>query len=110
MGIGMWVRPEMAERGQRLAEGTVAWYVERGDGGPLSFEDTPLLIGVDPYGDTVFNWIQMTWQIPREIEYLRSKLTDDASVVMLDELARLVAFATEGPSEGAGRYLWFVGD
>lgn len=100
----------MAERGQRFAEAAVAWYVERGELGPLTYEDTPLLMAVDPYGDTVFNAFQMTRQLPREIEYLRSKLTDDDSVAMLDELARLIVVATESPSGGHGRCLWFIED
>lgn len=103
MPISMWVRKEMPEPGARLAEGTVAWKVPPGI---LNFRDTPLLVAVDPYGDTVFNHFQIERQLPREVEYLREQLTSSEAIEMLDELERLMAVATER----VHRYLWFIGD
>jgi hypothetical protein len=72
----------------------------------LNRRDTPLLIGVDPYGDTVFNRFQVEQQLPREVEYLRRELEGTTEGQMLDELERLMAVVTER----VHRYLWFVGD
>jgi len=93
----------MPERGERIDEGGVAWKVPQG---VLNERETPLLVAVDPYGDTVFNRFQVERQLPREVAYLREHLTGAESIKMLDELERLMALA----SERAHRYLWFVGD
>ena len=103
MPISMWVRKEMPERGERIDQGSVPWKVSQD---VLNLRDTPLLIGVDPYLDTVFNRYQIEHQLPREIGYLRAHLRDPDSAEMLDELERLMALATER----VHRYLWFVGD
>lgn len=103
MPVSMWVRDEMPERSERIAEGAVPWKVP---GGVLNLRDSPLLVAVDPYGDTVFNRFQIEQQLPREIAYLRQHLTSNADVAMLDELDRLADLATER----VHRYLWFVGD
>jgi hypothetical protein len=100
--ISMWVRQEMPERGDRIDEGSVAWKVPPG---VLNLRDTPLLVAVDPHGDTVFNRFQIRQQLPREIEYLRASLVSD-SQPMLDELERLMAVALDR----VHRYVWFVGD
>lgn len=99
----MWVRKEMPEAGARIEEGSVPWRVPDG---VLNFRDTPLLIAVDPYGDTVFNRFQIERQLPREVAYLRQPMTAAGQGDMLDELERLMALATER----VHRYLWFVGD
>lgn len=99
----MWVRKEMPERGHRLDEGSVPWRIPRS---VLNLRDTPLLVGVDPYGDTVFNRFQVEQQLPREVEYLRRELEGTTERQMLDELERLMAVVTER----VHRYLWFVGD
>jgi hypothetical protein len=99
----MWVRKEMPERGDRLDESSVPWKVPLG---VVNSQDTPLLVAVDPYGDTVFNRLQIERQLPPEIEYLRRELTNSDAGEMLDELERLMAVATER----VHRYLWFVGD
>jgi hypothetical protein len=104
MGISIWVRKEMAERGDRIDEsGWIAWKVPSG---VLNEADTPLLIGVDPYGNTVFNRMQIERQLPTEVRYLRGRLTDAEHIAMLDELERLMAVA----GETVHRYLWFIGD
>lgn len=54
----------------------------------------------------MFNRLQIERQLPREVAYLRHHLTDPAFVLMLDELERLMALATQRPH----RYLWFIGD
>ena len=102
MPITMWVRKEMPARGDRIDEGALAWKVPQG---VLNFRDTPLLVAVDPYGDTVFNRFQIERQLPREVEFLREHL-DLGSQPMLAELERLMAVATEH----VHRYLWFIGD
>ena len=61
-------------------------------GGVLNFRDTPLLLAVDPFGDTMFNRFPIERQLPREVAYLRQHTGLDE---MLDELERLMAFATE---------------
>ena len=99
----MWVRKEMPERGERLAEGNAAWTPPNH---LLNLRDTPLLVAVAPYGDTVFNGFQCKQQLPSEIAYLREHLHSDAETTMLDELERLIETATER----VHRYLWFVGD
>lgn len=104
MGCSMWVRKEMPERGDRIDDsGYIAWDVPSGI---LNLRDTPLLVAVDPYGDTVFNRFQIERQLPREVAYLRTRLTDPEQVAMLDELERLMTVATVK----VHRYLWFIGD
>ncbi|WP_156743779.1 hypothetical protein [Occultella aeris] len=100
--ISMWVRTEMPERGDRIDEGALTWTPSKE---AMNFSDTPLLIAVDAYGDTVFNRLQIKWQLPREVEFLRTRLGTDRQP-MLDELERLMAVATER----VHRYLWFIGD
>ena len=102
MAISMWVRKEMPDRGERLDEGAVPWKVPEG---LLNLRDTPLLVAVDPYGDTMFNRLQIERQLPREVEFVRSRLAADRQP-MVDELERLMGVATER----VHRYLWFVGD
>jgi len=101
--ISMWVREEMPDRGERLAEAVVAW---RPPAGLLNLRDTPLLVAVDPLGDTVFNRFQCERQLPREVAYLREHLHNEADVAMLDELDRLLDMI----KQGIHRYLWFIGD
>ena len=93
------------ERGERVDDsgGIGCWWVPPD---VLNVRDTPLLIAVDPYGDTVFNRLQIERQLPREVEYLRAQLTGAEAVAMLDELERLMAVARQR----VHRYLWFVGD
>lgn len=101
MGVTIRVR---RERGERVDDsGGIGWKVPPD---VLNVLDTPLLIAVDPYGDTVFNRLQIQRQLPREVEYLRAQLTGAEVVAMLDELERLMAVATQR----VHRYLWFVGD
>lgn len=71
MGISMSVRQHLLELGPSLDEGSVPWEVPRD---ALSIRDTPLLAGVDPYGYTVFNRVQIDDQLPREIAFLRHEL------------------------------------
>lgn len=104
MAISIWVRKEMAERGERIAEsGRITWRIPFE---VLNQNDTPLLIGVDPYGATVFNCLQIERQLPTEVEYLRRHLSDPEDTAMLDELERLMAVA----SQKVHRFLWFIGD
>jgi hypothetical protein len=86
-----------------MDEGAVPWKVPNG---VVNERDTPLLVSVDTYGDTVFNRLQVERQLPREVAFLRERLTGADSVEMLDELERLMTLATKG----VHRYLWFVGD
>jgi hypothetical protein len=104
VGISMWVRTESPEPGDRIDDsGWIAWKVPSG---VLNLRDTPLLVAVDPYGDTVFNRFQISNQLPRELQYLRGRMTDSESAAILDELERLMSVATEK----VHRYLWFIGD
>lgn len=72
----------------------------------LNVRDTPLLIAVIPWGDTVFNEYQCEGPLLREITYLRSRVDRPAHVLMIEELERLRTIV----SEGAHHYLWFIGD
>ncbi len=81
----------------------MAWRVP---GGILRTANTPLLLGIDPYGDTIFNRPQVEELLPREVAYLRSQLEDPAELRMLEELERLMGVATAR----VHRYLWFLGD
>ena len=65
----------------------------------------PLLAGVDPYGFTVFNRVQIDNQLPDEIEFMRARLTPERHR-MLNELDRLLALARQRTH----RYVWFQGD
>lgn len=102
MGISMSVRQHLLELGPSLDEGSVPWEVPRD---ALSIRDTPLLAGVDPYGYTVFNRVQIDDQLPREIAFLRHEL-DPTFHQALDELVRLIAVA----KMRVHRYVWFEGD
>lgn len=64
-----------------------------------------MLVGVDPFGYTVFNRVQIENQLPREAAFLRAELNSDVLAV-LDELERLIAVARQR----VHRYVWFVGD
>ena len=102
MAITMCVRQHLIELGPAVDEGVVAWEV------PQDFvyqSDTPLLAGVDPFGYTVFNRVQIERQLPSEVELMRARLTPELHP-MLDELDRLVAVA----KQRVHRYVWFVGD
>jgi hypothetical protein len=99
----MWVGEEMPERGERIAEGDVAWNPPNS---LLNLRETPLLVAVDPYGDTVFNRFQCEQQLPREIAYLAEHLHKGTDIAMLDELKSLMEIATTR----VHRYLWFIGD
>jgi hypothetical protein len=101
MPISMWVRKEAGERVD--GSGWIEWKVPDG---ALSLRETPLLIAVDPYGNTVFNRRQIERQLPRELALLRETVTDAESAAMFDELERLMAVACER----VHRYLWFLGD
>ncbi|MFF4350330.1 hypothetical protein [Streptomyces sp. NPDC001530] len=61
----------------------------------------PLLAGVCPYADTVFN----TWQTPMLLEEL-ARLPVERMGPWVDEVRELCRIA----EEGAHRYVWFVGD
>ena len=98
----MWVRQHLTELGPRVAEGALAWEMPQG---VLNARDTPLLAGVDPYGYTVFNRVQVENQLPREVAFLRAEVDPELHPV-LDELERLIVVA----KERVHRYVWFVGD
>ena len=102
MPITMSVRQHLLELGSPLDEGTVVW--EK----PRDFDyraGAPLLAGVDPYGYTVFNRVQIDNQLPDEIKFMRARLSQECHP-MLSELDRLVAVARQRPH----RYVWFEGD
>lgn len=69
--------------------------------GVLSVRDTPLLMGVDPFGYTVFNRVQIDNQLPSEVAFLRTKPSPDVQAV-LDEFERLIVVARQR----VRRYVW----
>lgn len=102
MPISMSVRLHLLELGAPLDEGVVAWDNPRDVDHRVG---APLLAGVDPYGYTVFNRVQIDNQLPQEIDFLRARLSSERHP-MLDELHRLLAVARQRPH----RYVWFEGD
>jgi hypothetical protein len=52
-----------ARAGRAYRRGSSPWKVPDG---VLNLRDTPLLVAVDPYGDTVFNRFQIEQQLPKE--------------------------------------------
>ncbi len=102
MGIAMWVTRFGAAPGERQDEGNVPWEppVDL-----LTPSDTPLLHGVDPYDDTVFNKRQCE-RLTREVAFLRSQSLEPGQDDMLGELDRLLRQFSLSPH----RYLLFNGD
>lgn len=63
----------------------------------------PYLSGIDPYGDTVFNGLQVRWLL-EELGSYKSVCQASAEFMHdLDELCRMV-------QPGSHRFLWFIGD
>jgi hypothetical protein len=71
--------------------------------GTVDLRSFPLLSGIDPYGYTVFNRIQLP-RVVLELRELASRLPDDLRVGV-EELALFVSQYAD-----YGWYLWFVGD
>jgi hypothetical protein len=65
----------------------------------------PLLSGVDPYSNTIFNGRQMRELLIEVERLMREGLTDEerASLEVVEEFCR------EG-QKGAHQFLWFIGD
>ena len=103
MAISMHVRRYGAAPGDWQAEGTLPWTPPHE---LLSARETPLLVGVDPYDDTVFNRSQCAQQILPEVVYLRALILEPDQTAMLDALDRLPEEATRSPH----RCLVFNGD
>ena len=59
---------------------------------------------IDPYGDTVFNYLQAPVLVA-EIEVARNAAPSDA----IDSLTSIVTLARQCAEQG-GTYLWFIGD
>ncbi|MET9310736.1 hypothetical protein ABZX12_02815 [Kribbella sp. NPDC003505] len=103
MAITMWVRAFGAAPGERLAEGNRPWTPPYD---LLTPEETPLLYGVDPYDDTIFNRRQCERLLMREVTHLRTQRLAPDQIAMLDELDRLILETNRSPH----RYLLFNGD
>ena len=65
----------------------------------------PLLSGIDPVGDTVFNRVQAE-RLLREVERLSVLDISEEARGSVIEMAGLIAVHMRRPH----RYLWFVGD
>ncbi|MFJ9823008.1 hypothetical protein ACIRSU_01380 [Streptomyces sp. NPDC101160] len=63
----------------------------------------PLLASIDPYGDTVFNYLQVR-RLLNELATYRP--TQPPSEEFLGDLRELCDVALSGPH----RFLWFIGD
>ena len=98
----MWVTQFGAAPGERQDEGNLPWSPPDG---LLTLRETPLLYGVDPYDDTVFNRRQCE-QLSREVAFLRSQSLEGNQPDMLTELDRLLGQVNRSPH----RYLLFNGD
>lgn len=66
--------------------------------------DLPLLGGVDPYDNTIFNGLQVAG-VQRELQTLRLRGPEEFEEV-IDEINRLIGLVTQKPH----RYLVFNGD
>jgi hypothetical protein len=72
---------------------------------PLGDHSFPLLQYVDPYGNTVFNPLQMP-QLIEELETLMSKSSDQESKSLLEKVRELAVQCKNSHHQ----YLRFVGD
>jgi hypothetical protein len=107
MPIVIEVRTERGERITGFADPSGGTFDAAGDFDRLiPTEEPALLSGVDPYGDTVFNFVQAN-RVTREVADLLAR--DDLSDRERRGLARLQVLADE-VSSGTHLYLWFVGD
>lgn len=93
------------ERGSHLVE------IGRPTGSkdPLSKIDStvfPLLSSIDPYGNTIFNRIQMS-RLPGEIQRLINSIMLSSDEV--DFLNKITELCSQG-SRKPHHYLWFLGD
>lgn len=69
-------------------------------------DDSFELLGyVDPYGDTIFNWIQAAVLV-RDLERAKAKVTSEEVVQLLDQIIALASQACEEEH----LYLRFSGD
>jgi hypothetical protein len=84
----------------------------RGEGSdvvaPEMYEDEtyPLLSGIDPYGDTIFNSLQM----PRLIKELERRFEAMDAGLKRRTVGRVLGFARECLDASPHTYLVFVGD
>lgn len=65
----------------------------------------PLLSGIEPAGDTVFNWVQLRL-MATELEGLRAYDLEQEEEASRSELERQIQARDPGP----GTFLWFLGD
>jgi hypothetical protein len=72
--------------------------------GTVDLTSFPLLSGIDPYGHTMFNRVQLP-RVVLELRRLASLLPEDVGVGVED----LAAFVSEY-ADHVGWYLWFIGD
>jgi hypothetical protein len=99
MGIRMVVK---TERGEVVFLGGIYSPPE----GPLDPRLYPLLSGIDPYGDTVFNRAQAE-RLVTEAALLSRDATLRSESTGLEDIEALYAAYVRSPPH---RYLWFVGD
>jgi hypothetical protein len=99
MGIRIMVKTEGGEivcRGAIYSPPSVAW-------DPVKF---PLLSGIDPYGDTVFNRMQAA-RLVAEAGQLGHNVAPGGEPTGLEDIETVYATYVRSPPH---RYLWFVGD
>jgi hypothetical protein len=65
----------------------------------------PLLAGIDPYGDTVFNRLQVERLVAEANHLLKAASGDEPTG--LEDIEYIYATFVRSPPH---RYLWFVGD
>jgi len=70
----------------------------------LDDSEYPLLSGIDPYGDTVFNSVQ----IPRVVRELE-QFVRVAPSALQEDVRRLIGFI-QPYADRQRWYLWFIGD
>jgi hypothetical protein len=102
MAIDVWLTDEGGTPHKEVADdkGDLARVIARASG-----ESYPLLSGIDPYADTVFNSLQMRVFIP-EWDRLAGHATSPREI---DLMARVRDLATTVQKD-AHAYLKFVGD
>lgn len=78
--------------------------------GSVNLSSYPLLSGIDPYGETMFNGVQLP-RVVLELRGLAATLPEEATLpedlrVGVEDLAEFVSQY----ADGSRWYLWFIGD
>ena len=97
MSMVVKLEDQQGERGEwAMLHGVIPGHDER---------DFPVLRGVDPYGTTVFNHLQME-ELIFELRRIRQKATTEEQRAFVDAIEGMAGRC----KDGEGLYLKFIGD